>query len=84
MGVIKVVPEESRWFAITNQGTSYVLPDDIPYWPLSPETGILVQTEIGWEKETPLNFDPLTLQILAKAHIPGNYDPHIVNFIKEF
>ena len=83
-GVVEVVPEGSRWFAITNQDTSFVLPEDIPYWPLSPETGTLIQTEIGWEKKFPLILDHLTFQILGKAHIPGNFDPHIIEYVKEF
>ena len=83
-GVLEVIPEGSRWYAITDNDTSYVLPEDIPYWLLSPEVGTLVQTEIGWEKKFPIILDPLTFQILAKAHIPGNYDPHIIDYIKRF
>ena len=81
--VEQLIPYEQTWYAVTDK-TSSLLHLDIPYWPLSPETGILVQTETGWVKKSELPIDPYIEMVAGKAHIPGNFDPHIIEYVKNF
>lgn len=82
-GEEQLIPHEQSWCTVTGE-TSSLIQLDIPYWPFDQESGILIQTENGWIKKTELLVDPYVEMVVGKAHIPGNFDPHIIRFVKEF